>query len=58
MNQRAKPAPRLAPLPPNPELNEVFAVFEKAPSAARAIGSTKRCATAAAPAYVPACLSY
>ncbi|HLB16997.1 MAG TPA: carboxymuconolactone decarboxylase family protein [Burkholderiales bacterium] len=30
MDQRVKPAPRLAPLPPAPELKEVFAVYEKA----------------------------
>ncbi len=30
MEQRVKPAPRLAPLAPNPELKEVFAVYEKA----------------------------
>jgi len=30
MDQRVKPAPRLAPLPPNPELKEVFAIYEKA----------------------------
>lgn len=32
MDQRVKPAPRLAPLPPThaPELNEQFAVFERA----------------------------
>ena len=30
MDQRVKPAPRLAPLPPNPELKETFAVYEKA----------------------------
>ncbi len=30
MDQRVKPAPRLAPLPPDPELKEQFAVYEKA----------------------------
>jgi uncharacterized peroxidase-related enzyme len=30
MDQRAKPAPRLAPLPPDPDLEEKFAVYEKA----------------------------
>jgi uncharacterized peroxidase-related enzyme len=30
MEQRVKPAPRLAPLPPDPALKEVFAVYEKA----------------------------
>lgn len=29
MDLRVKPAPRLAPLPPSPELRELFAVFEK-----------------------------
>jgi uncharacterized peroxidase-related enzyme len=30
MDQRVKPAPRLAPLPPRPELKEVFPAYEKA----------------------------
>jgi uncharacterized peroxidase-related enzyme len=29
MEQRVKPAPRLAPLPPDPELKPAFAVYEK-----------------------------